>query len=230
MVADPQLAATKVHAGQVPGGIQLADRGGQDDPSVFAQADGGVHAAQDLRQGAAGGHAALVQHHQVVGQARHLVRRVADVEHGDVELVAQALQIGQDFLLATQVERGQGLVHQQHARGDGQGAGDADALTLAPRQMIGLPVEQGADAQQVDDVVQVHLGRLGAAAQAIAQVAQHAEVREKAGLLKHIADGAAMGGQPCATVLPGLALHAQASLRRTLQPGDTAQKGRLARA
>ena len=82
--------------------------------------------------------AAAFHHHEVVGQPRHFVGRVADVEHGDLQFVVQAFEVGQDFVLAREVERGQRLVHQQQARAGEQRAGDGDALALAAREAVRL--------------------------------------------------------------------------------------------
>ncbi|KDB88474.1 citrate (Si)-synthase domain protein, partial [Bordetella bronchiseptica D989] len=82
-------------------------------------------------QRAAGHRAALLQQHQVIGQPRHFVGRMADVDHRDVQFVVQALQVGQDFALALHVQRRQRLVHQQQARAGQQRAGDAHALAFA---------------------------------------------------------------------------------------------------
>jgi len=43
----------------------------------------------------------------VVGQARDFVGGMADVDDGDLQLLAQAFQPGQEFLLAGVIERGQ---------------------------------------------------------------------------------------------------------------------------
>ncbi|MNC15835.1 hypothetical protein D3C75_636660 [compost metagenome] len=66
----------------------------------------------------------------MVGQPRDLILGVADVQHRNVELVVQPLQVRQDFTFALGIQRRQGLVHQQQFRAGEQGAGDADALSL----------------------------------------------------------------------------------------------------
>ena len=89
-----------------------------------------------------------------------------------------------------------------------------------------------ADAEQFDGGIQRYPPRtVRDAAHAVFQVAAHAEVREQAGLLKHIAQRSLVRGQPLAAVLarllivlPGLTVYLQAALRRTLQPGDAAQQ------
>jgi hypothetical protein len=40
----------------------------------------------------------------VVGQLCHLIGRMADVEHRNIQLAMQSLQVGQDFLPAFEVQ------------------------------------------------------------------------------------------------------------------------------
>jgi hypothetical protein len=155
---------------------------------------------------------------------------MADIEHRNVQLAVQPLQVGQDFLLALQVERGQRLVHQQQARVDGQGTGDADPLAFATREQIGFAVEQMADAQQLDGLIETDPLRAGDALQAVAQVAHHREMGKQAGLLEHVADGPLVRWHPAGGVLPHLAIDGEPSLRGTLQPGNAAQQRGFTRA
>jgi transposase, IS30 family len=55
-------------------------------------------------------HAALLQHHDLRRELAQLGDVVADIDHGDVGLVAQPHQIGQDLQLAGLVERAERLV------------------------------------------------------------------------------------------------------------------------
>ena len=104
--------------------------------------------------GAGRDHAALRHQHQVVGQLRHLVERMADIDHRDRQLAVQPLQVGQHLGLARRVQRGQRLVHQQQARAGGQRARDGHALALAAGQGVGPPRHQLADAEQLDRLLQ----------------------------------------------------------------------------
>ena len=126
-----EIPACKVHQREVVGRV-VADHGCADHRT------GGIVVRQWQIQprhhvggGAAGHKFAVFKQHQVVGQARHFVHGVADVEHGNLQLAVELFQVGQDFSLAFGVQRGQWLVHQQQARAGGQGAGDGDALALA---------------------------------------------------------------------------------------------------
>jgi hypothetical protein len=178
-------------------------------------------------------HAPALQQQQVVGQARHLVQRVGDVEHRDAQLARQPLEPGQQLGLARGVQRGQRLVHQQQARAGGQRAGDGHALALAARQAGGPARQQVADAQQLDGLLQRHAPLGGRhAAPAEVQVALHRQVREQAGLLEHHAQRAAVRGPPDAgrVVLPHLAAHRDVAAGRPCQAGDAAQQRGLAAA
>jgi hypothetical protein len=61
-------------------------------------------------------HPALAQQHDLVGQPRHFIDGMADIEHRHPRLVAQPFQVRQDFGAAGIVERGQGLIQQQDVR------------------------------------------------------------------------------------------------------------------
>jgi hypothetical protein len=115
-VAHPEFAAVELDARQVPFGIAFGHRGLEHGAGILAQADRQVDPRQGLGQRALRHGAAGVHDDDMVGQARDFVRGMADIDHGNVEFVAQAFQPGQEFLLARMVERGQRLVHQQQAR------------------------------------------------------------------------------------------------------------------
>ena len=79
---------------------------------------------------------------------------MGDIEDRHAELVAQPLDQRQDLELARHVERGERLVHQEQARPRQERAADGDALALAARQRAGPAVEQTADAEHRDDLVE----------------------------------------------------------------------------
>ena len=190
-----------------------------------------VGAGQQLGQRAGRQHAAGVEQHQVVGQPRHLVHRVRDVDDGQRQFGLQPFQVGQDLGLACGVQRRQRLVHQQQLRAGGQRARDRHALAFSARQRGRAALHQAADAQQRDHRFQRQ--RRGAAARTKAQVGGHVEVREQRGFLDHVAQRAPVRRHPAragsAVVLPDLAVQRHAA-RRMLQPGQRAQQRRLAAA
>jgi hypothetical protein len=124
------------------------DAGFDDDAGIVGEGRRQVDAAQVRVERAAGDDLALVEQDQMVGQPGHFVRGVADVDDGNGQFAVQALQIGQDFQLALEVEGGQRLVHQQDFRRGEQGAGDGDALAFAAGKLARRAVEQVGDAEQ----------------------------------------------------------------------------------
>lgn len=125
------------------------------------------------------------------------------------------------------------LVHQQQPGAGQQGAGDADTLALAARQVMRVAFEQVADAQQVGGVGHVDFA-LGArdAPQAEFEVGLHRQMGKQAGFLEHITQGALMGRDEDlpAAVLPHFVVDLYQALPGFFQPGDAAQAGGLARA
>src|SRR5690606_25997768 len=65
----------------------------------------------------------------------------------------------------------------------------------------------------------------------VLQIPAHAQVWEQVGVLKHVADGAPVGGEeePALAVLPEFTGHLQVTLLRAIQPGEAAQAAGLAR-
>jgi hypothetical protein len=165
----------------------------------------------------------------VIGQSRHFVGRVADVDQRNVQFVAQAFQPGQEFLLAGVVQRGQRLVHQEQARRRQQGTGDRNALLLAAGKPLRQAVEQRAEAEQLDDGIALHRGRAAGTTQAEIEVARHVQMREQPRILEHIAQRTLVGRHETRIILPGLAVHDQPA-GAALQPGDAAQQRGLAAA
>ena len=110
-----------------------------------------VEAAEDVVDGAARHHAAAGEQHDRVGEARDLVDGVADVDDRQSRLVAEPLDVGQDLLLQSRVERRQRLVHQQQARVRQQRAADRDPLLLAAGKVGRATVEERADVEKRRD-------------------------------------------------------------------------------
>ncbi len=137
-------------------------------------------------------HAADVQDGDAVGQLDRLVDVVGD-EHD--RLVHPALQVEQLVLQPgahDRVDRGVGLVHEQHGWIGRQGAGDADPLLLPAGQRSRVAAEQARleveqRGQLVDPGADAVLGpaeELGDRGDVVADLA----VREQTRLLDHVAD------------------------------------------
>ena len=196
-IAGPQPAGLAIHIEprQVPLRITRADHGVQHHTGLVAKGHGQIQPRQHVGQRAIGQYAAGIHQHQVVGQPRHFVDGMADVDDGDAQFFVQPVQIGQDLGLATRVQRGQGLIHQQQCRAGGQRACDGHALALAARKRIGPALQQVGDAQQVHDLVQRDAALVaGDALEAVREVVLHVQVRKQGRLLDHVADGALMRG------------------------------------
>ena len=233
VVAQPQAAAGKIHAHQMPCVVAFANHGVNDHPGVFAQPDRQIKPRQGFTQGADGNGLAAFQDDDMVSESRHFIRGVTHIQDGHFQLIVQSRQIGQDFLFAVVIERGQRLVHEQNARIDGQRPRHADAAAFAAGEAVRLAVEQFADAQKLNGLIeaglQVASGLRCDALHAVAQIGQDGKVREEAGLLKDVADRALVRGEPVLIVLPGFALDHEPADGGTFQTSDTAQDGGLAR-
>src|SRR5215213_4293842 len=114
---------------------------------------------------------------------------MADENDGHLALVAQSLDIWIDLGLARFVEGGERLVHQQQLPIGQKRPPDRDPLLLATRQRGWPPLEQMADAEKIDDMIEARLpvpfGREPAAEE---QVLPHVEMRKETSLLEHVAD------------------------------------------
>ncbi len=110
---------------------------------------------------------------------------MADVDHRDAEVVADAQQVGQDPAAALDVHGGERLVEQQDVWRRHQRARQRDALPLAARQIRHPPVEELAHLQHLrHDVQRQPLP----GTPSIEDVAADAHVRKQRRLLRHVAD------------------------------------------
>src|SRR5215813_11627055 len=93
-----------------------------------------------------------------VGERKHLDGVVRDINHRNGELIAYPLEIRQDALFQSDIERCQRLIEQQEPRPREQRAGEGDALRLASGYVIDGPVEQMTDLKQRYDMCERELG------------------------------------------------------------------------
>ena len=82
-------------------------------------------------------HAAVVHHHDLLGDVHRLLLVVRDEDRRHVHLVVQAAQPDAQVLAHPRVERAERLVEQQHLGLDGERARERHALALAARQLVG---------------------------------------------------------------------------------------------
>ena len=117
--------------------------------------------------------AAEVHDGHLAGDVAHDGQIVGDEEVGEPEPLLQLLQQVDHLALDRHVERGDRLVADDDARVDGQRPGDADALALAARELVGIAQrhvgEEPDHLQQLGDAIgdlrlgqdAVHADRLG---------------------------------------------------------------------
>ena len=122
------------------------------------------------------------------------------------------------------VESGEGLIHEQHFRLHGEGAGDSDPLAHAPGKLVRVPLNGfgKADARQNPARrLLAFLGRHAAYGEAEANVLPDVQPGKEGCLLKN---QAALGGRSG----DRLAVRADRSRSRLFEPGDEVQERGLA--
>jgi hypothetical protein len=146
---------------------------------------------------------------------------------GRTDFLQHRLELGAHLEAEERVQVRQRLVHQQHRRLDGEGAGDRHPLPLAAGEPRGVPVQERLDVEQargpahlsVDHVLGLPLHR-----EAERDVVGHRHVREHRVALEHHGEPALARG-PIGHVPP---TDEDAAAALPLEPGDDAQERRLA--
>ena len=85
-------------------------------------------------------HDAILHEDDAVGHVAREAHLVGDDDHGHVAVEGELAHDGEDVADELGVERGRGLVEEQHLRVHGHGARDGDALLLAARELGRLEV------------------------------------------------------------------------------------------
>ena len=163
------------------------------------------------------------------GQGESFVLIVGDEERGGALLPQHALDIGAHARTKAGVQGGEGLVEQDDARLDGQGAGQGHPLLLAAGQLMGIPAAQAAEADHLQELLEVP-GPALLAGYAEGHVAQHVQVREERTLLGDVADASPLGGHEPATVVDHVLAEDDGPPVRSLETGQHPQQGGLATA
>src|ERR1700742_1822931 len=119
---------------------------------------------------------------------------MADIDHGNSAFVTQPYQIGQDFELASFVQRTQWLVQKQQPWFRQEGPSERDALALAARELAWPAIQQTADVEQFDDALSLRR-IIGEAIHTppVIKVFRYAQMRKQPRVLEYIADAAAIG-------------------------------------
>ena len=89
----------------------------------------------------------------LVGVLDHALEAVLGQDHGDAQVVHEALQCGQHLLGGARVQGGGRLVEDQDPRVAGERRADGHALALAARQRRQGPVAQVGQAEQVQGLL-----------------------------------------------------------------------------
>ena len=116
---------------------------------------------------------------------------MTDIDHRNIQILMQRLDIGQNLLLTVQIEGRQRLIHQQEPGADGQRAGDRHPLPLTAGELIGFSFEQVPDPQQFDGLLQRDFTPCSRQAfDAVFKVTPHGEMLKQTGLLENISERA----------------------------------------
>ena len=176
---------------------------------------------------------ALVEDRDAIGELQRFFLVVGD-EQGRVagpivDLAQPAAQVAPHL----GIEGTERFVEQQHARLDGQRAGQRHPLPLAARKLGRIALAEARELHQLQQVgdaaLDLGLGRPRGARpdlEAVGDVLRHVEMAEQRVVLEHEADAAVAHRQRRGV----LVVEQDAAGRRRLQPGDQPQEGRLARA
>ena len=117
-------AVERLRGGRAPVGEEGVVRlvAQTDATDVTVAAVGEIEPTEDLRCRSGSEHPSLFEHDHRVGEPRHFVDLVADIDDRDGRLVADRLDIGQDLEPPSPIERRERLVHQKYPGFDDQGA------------------------------------------------------------------------------------------------------------
>lgn len=110
---------------------------------------------------------------------------MGDVEHGDLEFVADAAQVGENFCFEFGIETTEGFVEEEQAGRGEEGAGEGHALLFATGDFGDAAVEERFDFQGFHDVRGIYGSP---AVTAVGDVAFHGKMRKKSEILRDVAD------------------------------------------
>ena len=154
---------------------------------------------------------------------------MGDEGGGDAELALERLDLGPHVGAQLRIEIGERLVHQEDARLADDGAAEGDALLLAAGELARLPAQQVLDLEQLGGLLDPPLALLLADLldlERVEQVVVRAHVRVERVLLENEGDVSVLR----LDTDHALVVDADVARVRLLQPGDHAQRGRLAAA
>lgn len=135
---------------------------------------------------------ASLHHQNAVGEQQRLGHVVGHEDGGQPHRIVQGADRLAQRVPGNRIERAKGFVHQQQSGPRGESPGDADTLALPARKRIGHPgrhlLRQIDQAQHLGNAVR-RIAQAGQP-QADGDILTDRQVREKADILKDIADPA----------------------------------------
>ena len=172
---------------------------------------------------------ARVHDGDAVGHRHRLLLVVRDHDEGDADVALDPLELDLHGLAQLEVEGAERLVEQQHLRVHDERAGQRDALLHAARELRRLGLLAPGEAHELERLVGLLVALLLAdlaLLEAVGDVVEHRHVREQRVGLEHGVDVALVRRDADGRAAVDLDL----ALRRLVEAGDHAQRGRLAAA
>ena len=165
---------------------------------------------------------ALDEDPDAVGERRRVLEVVRDEERRQTKLAQELLELRTHRPACVRVERGHGLVEEEHARVARERAREGDALPLAARELAGSRASEVTDPEPFEQLV-------GAVAAPEGDVSLDGQVREEGVLLEHEPDRPPLGPQvdPPLAVEPSLAVALDPPARGPDETGNRPQHRRL---
>ena len=144
----------------------------------------------------AGNDAASLEQDDARGEEESFAQIVSDKDDGFAEATGEGAEFTLEFGAGDRIERAKRLVHEQDGRIGGEGASDADALTLAAGEFAGAAT---GELFWIESDKLEHFIDANGSAPAIpfferwhkADVFRDGEMRKKAGILNDVADATA---------------------------------------
>jgi hypothetical protein len=173
--------------------------------------------------------AAVVHDDDAVGHFERFFLVVGYQYTGNVNLIVQAAEPGTQALADFGIQRAEGLVEQQHARFDGQCAGQRGSLTLAARKLRRETPAEAVELHQPQELVNPLIDLVvlwsystRTYSEAKGDILKHTHVAEQRVMLEHETD-AALGGGPVGHVLFVKADARAGVLVRRVEAGNDSQ-------
>ena len=163
-----------------------------------------------------------------IAESHSLADRMGDEQRRDAAALDELVQQTAHLRAGDLVERGERFVHRQQRRAEGKGPHQRDTLLHAAGELVGMGIEERAETDPLQQLDRVGRGRAVGAAVDVEQqagVGANGPPREQTGVLRHDGD----------LLVPPrldrrLAIDQCVARGRRLEPGDDAQKRRLAAA